>query len=138
MRLAPLLMNVLMLLAIVLNTIPLHAHALERAGVPTHGTHAEAVVAASPADDAMPCHDAGAPASDAPTAPPSADDADAALPCCDESAGACECACLLQAAALASAVPRLPPSPPRAAPLGIQPPAAEPPVLASLIRPPIA
>lgn len=135
MRLAPLLMNVLMLLAIVLKTIPLHAHALERAGVPTHGTHAEAVVAASPADDAMPCHDGSAADEPGPSAVEPA--IEAVPPCCDGSDGGCDCACLVQVAALASAVPRLPASALRAAPASLPPAGSDPPSLASLIRPPI-
>lgn len=144
MRLPPLLLNLLMLLAIVVNTIPAHAHAPASDASPGTAAQVPVVEAAEPAasggDDAMPpCHDDGAPAQDELLHHAMADGSggDPAPPCCDDTAGGCDCACLVQAVALASAVPRLAPAPPRAAPAGAQPASAEPPALASLIRPPI-
>ncbi|MCM2335596.1 MAG: CopL family metal-binding regulatory protein [Pseudomonas sp.] len=136
MRLPPLLLNLLMLLAIVLNTIPAHAHAsmaAHEAGPATLAGMGET----PDTQGAMPCHDEAAPGTDTHLQAPADPDVAAAPPCCDGTAGACECACLLQVAALASALPRLPPSPPRAAPAGVEAAEAAAPSLASLIRPPI-
>lgn len=136
MRLPTLLLNLLMLLAIVVNTIPAHAHApmAALATAAAHDAVAEALDAAG-VDGETPCHDGSA--ADEPGPPAVEPVSEAVPPCCDGSDGGCDCACLMQVAALASAVPRLPASALRAAPAGLPPAGSDPPSLASLIRPPI-